>query len=324
MCMPILSIIICTYNRTSLLEKCLNGLCQQDARRDLYEVIVVDNNSDDDTPKPVGAYALCLPSLRYVKEENKNLSIARNKGCYEALGQYLLYLDDDAIPPRGYLANILNLIQAHRPDIIGGPVYPYYTSPKPSWFRDKYETKKFTQETGFSKTCRVTGANFSIRKDVLLQLGMFDPDHGMQGYKYVIGDERQILERYRAITPQERQKVYYALECYVQHHVASHKMTLRFFWLRHYIGGRALTKIYKEAHGIDMSGGQLIWKIIRWPYIWAASMIRVILGWNSDGIDIFEVCALGCYEGGIIAEGCTQVLKRQSVKLARWKSSGLV
>lgn len=239
----LLSVIICTYNRAILLGRCLDSIMEQQFAPNLSEVIVVDNNSTDNTKEMVSQYQTKITNLRYVFEENQGLSYARNRGCAEAKAAYLVYLDDDAIAPPEYLSNVARVIKKYTPDIMGGPVYPYYTSPKPRWFKDEYETKKYEPQSGFSKTCGISGGNYIIKKSVLERLGMFDVNLGMKGNKIGLGEERQVLEIYRATTPEAEQKVYYALECYVSHHIASDKMTIRYIMKRNYRSGRDVVQV---------------------------------------------------------------------------------
>jgi glucosyl-dolichyl phosphate glucuronosyltransferase len=236
----VLSIIICTYNRAGLLGKCLDSILKQETPPESFEAIIIDNNSTDNTKEIVSQYTNKLPHLKYVFEENQGLSYARNRGFKEAAAEYLIYLDDDAIAPPQYLTIVAGIIKEHTPDIMGGPVYPYYTTPKPRWFKDEYEIKKYEPVSGFSLTCGITGANYVIRKRIVENLGGFDVNLGMIGDKVWLGEERKMLEQYRSVTPPGEQKVYYALECFITHHVPPEKMTLRYIMKRAYIAGRTL------------------------------------------------------------------------------------
>ena len=90
-----LSVIICTYNRVELLGKCVNSLMTQTARKENYEIIVIDNNSTDNTADLIRKIKIINSNLRYVKEANQGLSYARNRGWKEAKGEYIAYIDDD-------------------------------------------------------------------------------------------------------------------------------------------------------------------------------------------------------------------------------------
>src|SRR5512137_517035 len=94
-----LSIITCTYNRKDFLRRCLDSLTAQKADINSVETIVVDNNSSDATRATVESFRGSIPGLKYIFEEAQGLSVARNRGCHEASGDYLAYLDDDAMAP---------------------------------------------------------------------------------------------------------------------------------------------------------------------------------------------------------------------------------
>lgn len=239
-----LSVIVCTFNRSRLLEKCLFSVVMQETppgKR--YELIVVDNNSTDDTSAIVSRLAHDHDHVLYVKEQNQGLSYARNKGAEVARGEYLAYLDDDSMAPEGYLKNLLAVLDKHRPDIVGGPIFPYYDSSRPPWFKDRYEMRKFSDRSGFSTSCRVSGGNFVIRRGLLFQLGGFDVNLGMKGNQIGMGEERAVLEDYRRRTPPEDQKVFYSLECSVLHYVPPYKMKRSYMMKRSYQVGRVAARI---------------------------------------------------------------------------------
>ena len=238
MAAPLLSVVICTYNRASLLRTCLDSLSRQDVRWSDVEVIVVDNNSTDSTADAVREFQGKIENLRYAKESNQGLAYSRNKGSDVAAGEYVAYLDDDAMAPPAYLSSVLNMIDKHHPDIIGGPIYPYYTDTKPRWFKDAHETRKYAAESGFSATCRVSGSNFIIRNELLRKLGGFDVALGMKGKHLGIGEEAKVLDLYRLRTPEHDQRVYYSLECHVRHHTPAHRMKLGYVLRRSFLSGR--------------------------------------------------------------------------------------
>ncbi len=249
------SIIICTYNRSALLKNCILSLYQQDGSQEDYDIIVIDNNSSDNTADIVAELLSNHPHIRYIKEERQGLSYARNRGCVESDSEYLVYLDDDSIAPKAYIASLISVIGIYSPDIIGGPVYPFYTSKKPLWFKDEYEIRKYADESGFSTDCSVSGGNFIIRKAVLEKLGMFDPSYGIVGKRLRLSEERKVLETYRSTFAATEQKVFYSLECGIQHLVPEYKMKVGYFLKRSFLAGRGLAKIdIQVRHGNSPTG----------------------------------------------------------------------
>ena len=92
--MPKVSIIICTHNREKLLPRALDSVVAQDFKD--FEVIIIDDDSDDNTKTLVDSYIARDARIKYFKNEH-NLGIAksRNRGCDIAQGQYIAMLDSD-------------------------------------------------------------------------------------------------------------------------------------------------------------------------------------------------------------------------------------
>lgn len=90
-----LSIIVCTCNRAAFLQRCLDALIAQSVPETAYEVLVVDNNSTDETASVVARMLPRHPHLRYVREEHQGLSYARNRGMRETASPWVAYVDDD-------------------------------------------------------------------------------------------------------------------------------------------------------------------------------------------------------------------------------------
>jgi glycosyltransferase involved in cell wall biosynthesis len=292
----LLSVIICTYNRADFLKDCLESLDLQTLPADRFEVLVVDNKSSDHTRSLVEDYLPKRNHFRYLFEEKQGLSNARNRGFAESRGEYLVYLDDDVIVPGTYLNNVFQVIKRHHPDIMGGPVYPYYRSPKPTWFRDEYETRKYEKFSGFSSTCNITGCNYIIRKVVLEAQGLFNPSLGMVGNKLRLGEEKEVLIKYRQSTPSDGQKVYYALECPVQHYVPALKMSLRYRLERSFNNGRLVIQVAAT----DKSQMRIL-KLLLEPGWVIVQIIRgQTLGEQNTRSWIFVVTYLAQYCGEIV------------------------
>jgi glycosyltransferase involved in cell wall biosynthesis len=246
--MILLSIIICTYNREALLKNCLEALVRQlPAFIQTTEVIVVDNNCTDGTADMVKGMSAEHGWLKYIKEEKQGLSHARNCGAELAQGVYLCYLDDDGKPGKRYLKSVYRVLREYQPDIAGGPVYPYYTSSRPRWFKDEFEIRRYTKISDFSEKCSVSGGNYIIRAELLRKLGMFPPSYGMVGNKTRLGDEKAVLLKYRSSTPSEQQRVYYSQECFIFHHVPLYKMRYSYFIKRGFFSGRALVQLKNQS-----------------------------------------------------------------------------
>jgi glycosyltransferase involved in cell wall biosynthesis len=107
--MPRVSVIIPTYNRAALLKKALQSILDQTFHS--YEIIVVDDGSTDDTRDAVAAFA--SPKIRYLRQENKGRSHARNLALAEARGEYIAFLDSDDMFTRDKLEKQVALLDAN-------------------------------------------------------------------------------------------------------------------------------------------------------------------------------------------------------------------
>jgi len=300
-----LSVIVCTYNRRDLLAGCLQSLGGQLLCPARFEVVVVDNNSDDDTAAVVARHRAMLPNLRYVFEPTQGLSHARNRGSAVAVGTHLVYVDDDTRLPATYLSCVLDTIERNQPDLLGGPVYPFYTEAKPPWFKDHYEIRKYTEVSGFSTTCGVSGMNFVIRKDLLGHLGGFDPSLGMRGAEQGFGEERKVLETYRAVTPLDQQRVYYDLDCMVLHHVPRYKMRLSYILGRGFRGGRMLVAVT----GRGATAKSFATLVIRYPRSFA-NVLREAFGGGWRHLDSLQIARSLAIQAGKFVEAVRQLGRR--------------
>lgn len=100
---PALSVIIPTYNRARVLEKCLRALRAQTCGADQFEILVSDDGSPDDT----GDVARAVEGVRYLRQSNAGANTARNRAAREARAPILLFINDDTIPSPGMLAEHL-------------------------------------------------------------------------------------------------------------------------------------------------------------------------------------------------------------------------
>ena len=100
--MILISTIICTYNRADVLKICLEKITLQEADPAIFEVIIIDNNSNDHTADIVKTFISNYTgqiSFHYFLEKKQGLSAARNRGLKESTGMYINYIDDDAMIP---------------------------------------------------------------------------------------------------------------------------------------------------------------------------------------------------------------------------------
>lgn len=93
---PSISVILCTYNRASLLRQALKALCTQTLSVTDFEIILIDDGSTDDSPKVVQAFQKLLP-IQYIYQRNSGLAAAKNCGIASSSAPIVLFADDDDI-----------------------------------------------------------------------------------------------------------------------------------------------------------------------------------------------------------------------------------
>jgi len=240
-----ISVVICTYNRAELVASALQTLCEQTVNKSHYEVIVVDNNSKDNTHAVTKDFSIRHPNIRYCFEIQQGLSHARNRGWREAKGAYVAYIDDECMVPAQWLAVAYQIIEKISPAVFGGPYYGYHNSSTPRWWKKSYES------FGHSETARalidgeyLRGANIFIKRSLLTMIGGFNVELGMSGQKLAYGEESHLQRRIRTTTHNE--VIYYDPELYIYHLVRPEKMTWRYILNSRFVGGRHVYRVFWE------------------------------------------------------------------------------
>ena len=234
---PAISVVICTYNRADLLTKGLQTLCEQTLAISEYEVIVVDNNSQDNTRAVTEDFCRRYPNIRYFFETQQGLSHARNRGWREAKASYIAYIDDECKMPPQWLAIAKQIIDRLSPAVFGGPYYGYYNSSPPHWWKESYEAfEPCDTARALSEKEYLRGGNLFIQRQLLDIMGGFEVALGMSGNKLGYGEESHLQKRLRAIMPDKL--IYCDPQLYVYHLVRFEKMSWRHILSSRFSSGR--------------------------------------------------------------------------------------
>jgi len=174
---PEISVIIPSRNRRDVLEKTLLALEEQQCPADIFQVIIVDDNSSDDTFAMVNEYIRRGKiNLIYAKSNGKSAGNARNKGIAQAIGDILLFLDADTIPDKDVIAKHLQLYQQFdRPVCIIGDVLMASELENSGQAR-LWDTKIDLKVRGFQKLgwWQYRTANSSLKWSVINSVGGFN------------------------------------------------------------------------------------------------------------------------------------------------------
>jgi glucosyl-dolichyl phosphate glucuronosyltransferase len=200
--MPAITVAIATYNRAHLLPGLFDALAAQATPSGLaWEIVVVDNNSRDDTKATIERLASMLPvHLRYVHETRQGMSHARNRAIHEAHGALIGILDDDVLPARDWVATLARLSVELDADGLGGQILPQWESPPPPWLRDDWRLQEHCFALMKHPVRRqltypmegegqIWGSNMAFRKSLFDDVGVFDTHHGRGGGKLYKGNE---------------------------------------------------------------------------------------------------------------------------------------
>jgi glycosyltransferase involved in cell wall biosynthesis len=136
-----ITLLVCTYNRANDLRELLEtGLAQETGGAFTYEILVVDNNSSDDTRAVVERFiAAGHENLRYLFEGRQGKSHALNSGLQAVRGWAYVIADDDFVLPPDWVKGIYEGFRAH-PEVsfVSGKVLPQWQSEPPAWLTTKH------------------------------------------------------------------------------------------------------------------------------------------------------------------------------------------
>ena len=170
------TVAICTLNRRDYLESALSEVLTQLSDFTSGRLLVVDNGSIDSTPEFLEELGSLHDNVRIVHETQQGLYYARAKAIETAGGEFLIFLDDDAVPQPGWLVGILKeLTAAADVGVVGGAIDPLWEAPRPEWLSDRllreipvYDVKGRREEARFP--CFPAGISLGMRINDCLKL----------------------------------------------------------------------------------------------------------------------------------------------------------
>jgi glycosyltransferase involved in cell wall biosynthesis len=116
---PEITVILCTYNRVNYLKNCIDSVVNQTCKD--WELLVVDDGSQDNTFQVVDSYLQKFPNIRYLKHQNRKPGYTRNAGIQASFGNYITFIDSDDSYKPNHLDSRLKYMKAHpEVDLIEG------------------------------------------------------------------------------------------------------------------------------------------------------------------------------------------------------------
>ena len=254
-----LSLCISTFNRCDSLALTLELLTRQTyAQAHDYELLIIDNNCTDDTPRVVDSYASRLP-LKRIVERKQGLSYGRNRAIAEFSGDVLLFTDDDVTLEPDWLAEYATALKRYpEADIFGGRSIAAFQEKRPKWLIDcnlallsgvlvNFDYGEDVRLFAAAEPGPV-GASFAIRRRLIEEVGGFRVDLGRVGLLPGRGEETEFFDR---SLKRGAQRVYVGgALCW--HRVEPNRLTLRALYRHGVEKGRA----HALMHG-DVQKGSL-------------------------------------------------------------------
>ena len=195
-----ISVVIPTKNRCSLLRQAIISILKCGFNQENYEILVIDNDSTDETKKMVDGLIETYKHIKYVFEENIGLHSARNRAIVEAEGDIIAYIDDDVIVVDDWLNSICRVFSDSKVILATGECLPMYEEvpdyEESLWVEINKEIKYipelscikiFGKNREIFPDC-VFGCNFIIRKNILKEINGFHPDSMPEKYLMYRGD----------------------------------------------------------------------------------------------------------------------------------------
>ena len=262
-----ISAIICTYNREDLILNTLTGLKNQSIDPGLFEIIIVNNNSTDQTETICKQFIEDHPQLNchYVEEKKQGLSYSRNMGINSSSGIFVTFLDDDSVPDPDFLKVVLDYMESH-PECMaaGGKIHLQFVEDKPDWINKYLAPLLGYYDLGntikpFSRRDYPRGSNMSFRKEVFTVIGDFNPNLGRKGTSLAGGEEKDLFGRmYHKNLP-----VVYLPEAKVNHLVPSERTTINYVKLQAKGIGES-EKIRTKSNGFPSYMGRILTEFSKW------------------------------------------------------------
>jgi glycosyltransferase involved in cell wall biosynthesis len=288
------TVLIATYNRARFLDRTLDSLRalrMPPGRR--WDVIVVDNNSNDDTRAVVERHARDFPvRLRYLFERTQGRSSALNAGIAASEGAVIAMTDDDVrVEPQWLEAACGALLGGDRIGYAGGPVRPMWETPPPRWLDldrgDLWGTIAI-QDHGaapfvYEEARKVPlGANMAARRELFTTAGLFRADLGRTSGRLLLGQEvPELLMRARAAG----WRGMYVPAMQVHHHIPSSRLTRRYFrrwWFGKGVSRAALERMQPVTElGVDLRTTPHLLRLPRYMY---GTALRDAAGWTKHAV----------------------------------------
>ena len=248
------SILICTYNRGSLIDKTLHCLIKRQTVKP-NEIVVVNGGGENNCKDTLQKWKNNFTKLKIKETQNINLAVSRNIGLSICQGDLVLFTDDDARPYPDWIEKIKKAYEMH-PDAfaIGGNVVDISGD---DFLSRIAEIATFPYYKNNSEVRHIPGVNVSYKKEVINHIGEFDEtlfrgedvDYNWRIYKKGL-------------------KLLFISDVLVKH---IHRSTWKSLFYQHYMYGRAYYLVrekWPDMYSLYPSKIDSIFSIFKWFASW--------------------------------------------------------
>jgi glycosyltransferase involved in cell wall biosynthesis len=295
----LVTVAICSWNRAALLRETLKQMTHLNADDSFdWELLVVDNNSTDETPAVLREFASRLP-LRSLHEPRPGKSNAANLVVKEARGEYILWTDDDVLVDPDWMRQYVAAFRRY-PDaeVFGGRVDPWFEGTPPRWLKEGfrsvagvYAAIDLKRPGGVApETFYPFGASMALRRSSHLRHA-FDPRVGPLPGKCIPGEEWVLVRELR----REGAKVVWVPEAIARHFIPRARQTESY--VRKYLRGSGeMGAMMGTSRGRLLLFGRPAWLWRQWlehafrsrigryflpPERWLESLVHSATAWGQ-------------------------------------------
>ena len=303
-----ITVCLCTHNRPHYAAACLDGLRRQSVGADGFEILVIDSAGAGAVPAQLAALVAGVVNARLLRVAQAGVSAARNLGAQAARGEYIAYIDDDAIPAPDWIACIRAAIAEHRPAVLAGRVLPLWERALPAWWpsglRGVLSIIEWERGGEFRGAALPAGlvpcaANMTVHLPALREVGGFTAGLGRYGAALLSDEEVQFAWKLQACGHSVR----YDPRPVVRHQIQAARMCPAWLLSRLYwqgastVGTRRILRdpgsVWRElprrlAVAVMLAPVALIPPrserliFLRWRFAYAAGFVRAAFGWRAD------------------------------------------
>ena len=248
---PDLTVVVCTYNRYDVLPDAIASLETQSIDPDALEIIVVDNSSDRQAQTAYWNQHVVPSNGRLIFDSVAGLSRARNTALREAKGEFIAYIDDDAIALPGWCEALVTAFRAQESaGAAGGPVEPIWPGAEPTWVhklhRGYFTIVDLGDETRpVRKNEWLAGTNIAFRKAVLEKTGGFNEGLGRIRNSLMSNEELVVSAKIAELGFDS----WYVPDARVMHRV--HEDRVSQHWLRRRVSWQAVSDLLSDPNKFD-------------------------------------------------------------------------